>query len=597
MRRKSGGVVVGVGLPVLVNASGLLCAALAFLGTGVSCSAGESPALEAQSRGTVTLALEAPDGQTIDTVSYVVTSGAAENVLNDVLDVSSSHATVSVEIDLPAGAGYTIAMTATTAEGSTCHGSAAFVVIAGDEVPVQMTLVCREAEDGGQVVITTTVVPGGNCPKISTATVGPLTAGVGDSIALDATATNADASFSWSTTSGTIADPTAANTTLLCTAIGQAEVSLTVSDTESCSDSETFSVNCVENLCRDLGRSCHVVDPGSGVINECHNVGHANDAGACEARRDECVQACGGALCQTLSSLCQSVDPGSGPIHDCRVLGQTGDAAACFASGRDCFDLCQAAQQQRVPVTIQFAAALGDDDFACGRTYPNQGTPGQNRQTATPGDFRFYVQDLRLINAGGQEVPVALDVRAPWQSASVALLDFEDGQGACLNGDVGTNALITGTVPAGDYVGVAFRNGVPDDLNHDDPTTLGAPLRAPGMQWSWLSGFRFMRAQLMQTRGPAENVLELGSTSCSGDPVAGTAVCSRPNRNEVRLNGFNPATSTIVADIAAIFAQLNWRLMNECRGSDAVCETMFTAYGVDFDTGAALDTQQVYRVE
>ena len=117
------------------------------------------------------------------------------------------------------------------------------------------------------------------------------------------------------------------------------------------------------------------------------------------------------------------------------------------------------------------------------------------------------------------------------------------------------------------------------------------------MHWSWLSGFRFMRAELLQTRGPARNVFEVGSTGCSGDPIAGTALCSRPNRNDVRLLGFNPATSTIVADIGAIFAQLNWRRTNECRGADAVCETMYTAYGVDFDTGAALDTQQVYRVE
>jgi uncharacterized repeat protein (TIGR04052 family) len=485
----------------LTNASALLCAALAFLGAGVSCSAGQSHDPEAQSLGIVTLALETPDGQTIDTMSYVVTNAAGEIVVDDVLDVRSPYATVSVEISLPGGAGYTIAMTATTAEGAKCHGSTAFAVIAGDQVPVDLTLVCGDGgAEGGQVVITTTVLPGASCPEISTATVGPLTVGVGDSIALNGTATEADATLSWSATSGAIADPTAASTTLLCTAVGPAEVTLTVSDTESCSDSETFSIHCVENA-------------------------------------------------------------------------------------------------QPVPVTIQFAAAVGNQDFACGQTYPNPRMPVQSGQTATPSDFRFYVEDVRLINAAGNDVPITLDIRAPWQSASVALLDFEDGRGSCVNGDVGTNAVITGTVPAGEYVGVAFRNGVPEDLNHDDPTTLEAPLRAPGMHWSWLSGFRFMRAQLMQTRGPAENVFEVGSTGCSGDPVAGTAVCSRPNRNEVRLSNFNPATSTIVADIGAIFAQLNWRRTNECHGTDAVCESMFTAYGVDFETGAALGNQQVYRVE
>ena len=90
---------------------------------------------------------------------------------------------------------------------------------------------------------------------------------------------------------------------------------------------------------------------------------------------------------------------------------------------------------------------MGTEPFACGQTYANQGTAATS---VTPRDFRFYVQDLRLINAAGQEVPVTLDVRAPWQAATVALLDFENGQGACLgSGDAGTDTTITGTVPAG----------------------------------------------------------------------------------------------------------------------------------------------------
>jgi uncharacterized repeat protein (TIGR04052 family) len=579
------------------NGSGLLCAALAFLSASVSCSSGDSVGEDARGLGTVTLAIKTPDGQTINTVSYVVTNAAGEVVVEDVLNVSSAYATISVEISLPAGAGYEITMTTTTVEGSSCEGSAQFDVVASETVPVALTLNCGGGDGGegnGHVVVDADVVSdGGSCPQISTATVGPLTVGVGDSIALHANASSPGVSFSWSATSGTIADPAAASTTLLCTAVGPAEVTLTVTAGATCSDSETFSVNCVENLCRDLGRNCHVVDQGTGVIAECHSLGHANDADACEARRDECVQACGAALCPLLGSTCHNVDPGSGPLHDCHVLGHAGDAAACFARGRECFDLCTAAQN-RVPVSIQFAAAVGGEDFACGQTYANQGTAGTS---VTPRDFRFYVQDVRLINAAGQDVPVTLDVRAPWQTATVAMLDFEDGQGACLGGDAGTNAVITGTVPAGTYVGVAFRNGVPEDLNHDDPTTLPAPLQSPGMHWSWLSGFRFMRAQLSQSGGAAQQAFEPGSTGCSGDPVAGTVVCSRPNRNEVRFGAFNATTNTIVADIGAIFAQLNLSQTNECHGTDAVCETMYTALGVNFSTGAALAAQQVYRVE
>jgi hypothetical protein len=37
------------------------------------------------------------------------------------------------------------------------------------------------------------------------------------------------------------------------------------------------------------------------------------------------------------------------------------------------------------------------------------------------------VQSVRLIDAQGHEVPLAMNVRSPWQTADVALLDFEDG--------------------------------------------------------------------------------------------------------------------------------------------------------------------------
>ena len=239
---------------------------------------------------------------------------------------------------------------------------------------------------------------------------------------------------------------------------------------------------------------------------------------------------------------------------------------------------------------------MGTEPFACGQTYANQGTAATS---VTPRDFRFYVQDLRLINAAGEEVPVTLDVRSPWQAATVALLDFENGQGSCLgSGDAGTNTMITGTVPAGQYTGVAFRNGVPEDLNHDDPTTLPAVLRSPSMLWSWLTGFRFVKANLMQVGGAAaQQAAETGATGCSGDPGQGTVVCTRPNRNNVVLTGFNPATNVIVADIAPIFASFNLSQTNECHGTGTVCGPMYTATGVNSTTGAALATQAVYRVE
>ena len=640
---------------IAMNGVGLLLgAALALSGVAVSCSTNDNNP-NPQDVGTVVMALTTPDGQTISSVNYTVTDAMGAVVVSDVLDVSNPLATASVAISLRAGTGYSIAMTATTSGGSSCTGSATFNVVAAQTAPVALTLTCGSGGNGGEgnghVVIDATVVSGGgSCPDILTATVGPLQVALGGSIALKATASAMDVSFSWTSTSGTIAAPTAASTTLTCTTLGMAQVTLTVSRGEICSDSETFSVNCVQNPCDGLGSNCHVVDPGSGVINECHSLGHSGDIAMCAARREECVNACGTALCTTLASLCHNVDPGSGPLNECHVLGHAGDPNACFARGRECFDLCTAAQgtggtggaggatgaagapagtgggagaagapggaggaagtggaaggagqggaggQGPQQVTIQFRAAVGTEPFACGQTYANQGTAATS---VTPRDFRFYVQDLRLIDAAGQEVPVTLDVRSPWQAATVALLDFENGQGSCVgSGDVGTNTMITGTVPAGQYTGVAFRNGVPEDLNHDDPTTLPALLRAPQMQWSWLTGFRFVKANLMQVGGAAaQQAAETGATGCSGDPGQGTVVCTRPNRNNVVLTGFNPATNVIVADIAPIFASFNLSQTNECHGTGTVCGPMYTATGVNSTTGAALATQAVYRVE
>lgn len=49
--------------------------------------------------------------------------------------------------------------------------------------------------------------------------------------------------------------------------------------------------------------------------------------------------------------------------------------------------------------------------------------------------------------------------------------------------------------PAGNYTGLHFGIGVPDDLNHQDPTQYDAndPLSVSnGMHWTWADGYRFV---------------------------------------------------------------------------------------------------------
>jgi uncharacterized repeat protein (TIGR04052 family) len=260
------------------------------------------------------------------------------------------------------------------------------------------------------------------------------------------------------------------------------------------------------------------------------------------------------------------------------------------------------AQAQSRDVTIRFKAKLKDRDFACGERYPDMGS---SAVLATPADFRFYVQDLRLLNERDEQVPVQLSVRDPWQTDTVALLDFEDATGGCSQGTAVTNAEITGRVPAGNYHGVVFKNGVPEALNHEDPLLHPAPLQISDLNWSWLSGFKFFVAQLRQVDSalavnatPGLGLLHVGSRACTGDPMV-SAVCERPNRNEIVLDQFDPDANVIVADLGALFADSDLTQENQCH-SDATpaCAPLFLRLGIDWDSGQDVpDAQHVYRVE
>jgi len=117
------------------------------------------------------------------------------------------------------------------------------------------------------------------------------------------------------------------------------------------------------------------------------------------------------------------------------------------------FALLLAAPAAAEPLTIPFAAELGGKPFACGQDYAGLGATGTQ---ATPADFRLFVTDVALIGADGKEVPVPLTDDGTWQSKGVAMLDFEDGSGACTNGNAFMNDKLTVDAPKGDWTGLAF---------------------------------------------------------------------------------------------------------------------------------------------
>jgi uncharacterized repeat protein (TIGR04052 family) len=266
------------------------------------------------------------------------------------------------------------------------------------------------------------------------------------------------------------------------------------------------------------------------------------------------------------------------------------------------------------PVTIRFAGRVGTAEFACGTRYPNQGSTAA---TITPVDFRFFVQDLKLVTTSGEEVPVAIDRRDPWQAEGVALIDLENSTGSCL-ATPGTNREITGRVPEGSYVGIRFANGVPESLNHGELTALPPVLQSPGMQWSWLLGFRFVKAEVQQVLEgktdagaptgtdagtdaavrivPGFGLVHTGAVGCSGNVSVGNVQCSKPNRNAVRLDGFNPDRNVIAVDLGALFGASDLTKDEQCHSGAESCAPM-ARLGIDDDTGLPLADQQVYRVE
>lgn len=548
-----------------------------------------------QRTGNVRLAVTT-GGVGLSSLRLTVTDARGSVVIDLTRDVQSSDA-LAIELDVPVGTGYTLILAAVSEGAVRCSGQANFDVLEGTSREVPVELGCEPS--GGVRVVGTLLAPE-RCPVVELPAL-PTSVLVGETVQLTATASGGSPSYAWASSGGTLESSLSASARFTCSEPGPVTLTLTATD-GACSETESTVVECTAaalDACAGLGSSCHVVDPGSGPLHACHELGHGGDQAACALGRADCVDSCGAELCATLGSLCHAVDPGTGPLHDCHELGHAGDAGLCFERGRECFDLCtEARAAASAPIEIQFQARVGEEDFACGRAYEGVGSTAS---LAEPQDLRFFVSDVRLIDATGREEPVSLDTRPLWQLPEVALLDFENASGLCSSGTVATNSLVTGRVFPGEYVGVAFRVSVPEALNHDDPAGLPAPLELGSMSWGWLLGYRFLRAEMapVSEAGPVAGaaLLHLGSTACSGNPQAGTVVCANPNRNQVRLDGFDASSSTVVVDVGALFADTDLSQDSLCHSSGEPCESLFEKLGVDLATGAPLTTQSVFRLE
>jgi uncharacterized repeat protein (TIGR04052 family) len=197
------------------------------------------------------------------------------------------------------------------------------------------------------------------------------------------------------------------------------------------------------------------------------------------------------------------------------------------------------------PVTIRFQAVVGDAPLVCGREYPEVG-PAKSR--ITPADFRFYLHDVRVVNDGGIQIPVDLDQDGQWQTGEIALLDFENRTGRCAQGTPEMNDTVRAKVPDGTVIrGLHFRVGVPDDRNHLFAATSPPPLNLSAMFWSWSEGYIFMRLDYYSPGAAKVFPIHMGGDATQVD---------------VTIPEFNPATDTVVVDLAALLRNA----ANACMG-------------------------------
>ncbi|MEZ5013713.1 MAG: MbnP family protein [Chitinophagales bacterium] len=121
-------------------------------------------------------------------------------------------------------------------------------------------------------------------------------------------------------------------------------------------------------------------------------------------------------------------------------------------------------------VEMHFHPYVHGDALFEGNTYTIEGV------ATTLNYCRFYVSNIRLVNAAGEEIV------APEHYLYV---------------QPDPDEYSLGDIPDGDYTAIRFDIGIDSATNHGDPSLypLGDPLGAqsPNMHWGWLNGYIFLR--------------------------------------------------------------------------------------------------------
>jgi len=220
----------------------------AFLIGGCSESSPSTATANSAGAGSVDIAV-VQGGVTLTSVAYTI-SGPGGFSSTGTINVASSNTISAVIGGLPAGNGYTIALSATGTDGATtCSGSGTFNVTAGAVATVAVTLDCHQPANTGSVAVNGTI---NICPVADGLSANPSDVAVGFPIALAIAAHDPDngpspLTYSWTAPSGSFSNATSATPTFVCNAPGPVTLTATASDgdaTAGCAATMTVVVTC-----------------------------------------------------------------------------------------------------------------------------------------------------------------------------------------------------------------------------------------------------------------------------------------------------------------------------------------------------------------
>jgi uncharacterized repeat protein (TIGR04052 family) len=259
----------------------------------------------------------------------------------------------------------------------------------------------------------------------------------------------------------------------------------------------------------------------------------------------------------------------------------------------------QEAAEDKTRVRIPFLASVNEEPLKCGARYENVGTA---RSSFELSDFRFYVYDVAFIDQEGRVTPVKLDDDVDFQlrytkqdgsEGGLAMLDFAtlDSDACSRRGTQSTNTLISGHAPEGDYSKLTFTLGVPPELNHVNGALSQAPLNSYGMQWSWASGYRYMKLEVEPTTGDKTKEVwyfHPGAAGCTADDgaISGKYKCDSPMTSRIELP-YARDKQAVQADLARLFASSDLSKGRGCMGTSTLADPEVDGAEVQPTTGCA----------